>query len=143
MTKTELLTQLISESLAQNWTVPRLAAALNRPSRTVYGWFQYRAHPTRSAAKQWAALLSLSVPTTSFTKEYVNTGTSSAIPLVHDLFAISDARGMSNGEIARRARVEPATVANLRAGRGYPLLSTVEAFAAALNHKLAIVPNDQ
>lgn len=143
MTKTELLTRLISESIAQGWTVPRLAIALNRPPRTVYGWFQYRACPTRAAVKQWAALLSISIPTEVFTKEFINTGSFSAIPLVQALFAIADKQSMSNGEIARRARIEPATVANLRAGRGYPLLSTVEAFAAAVNHKLTLSPNDQ
>lgn len=140
MTKDEILTLLISESLARGLKPQALALILNRPPRTIYGWFQRRAAPTRKYAELWAQHLSITLPKTNFVHEYRNRGCTSAIPLVHQLFAEADRLGYSNGELSRRAHVEPATIAFLRIGRGYPQFSTLEAVADALNFKIVLEP---
>ena len=130
--------EILLRAALRNRSVTGLAhdLAISRP--TVSAWAYTSSIPSRPNARKLMSLTGISLPLVLFGKPDTSRGCRSAIPIVREMFAEADARGLLNKEIATAAKVDPKVVTNLRKGSNYPVFSTIEAVADALGFRVVL-----
>lgn len=137
MTPQEAKEILLGAAL-RNRSVTQLARDLSIFRPTVAAWVYTAAIPSRPNALKLMSLTNITLPLTLFGKPGTSSGCRSAIPIVREMFAEADERGLLNKEIATLAKVDPKAVTNLRKGNNYPVFSTIEAVADALGFRVVL-----
>ena len=137
MTPQEAKETLLRAAL-RNRTVTQLARDLSISRPTVSAWAYTSSIPSRPNARKLMSLTGITLHLTLFGKPGTSRGCRSAIPIVREMFAEADKRGLLNKEIATLAKVDPKVVTNLRKGSNYPVFSTIEAVADALGFRVVL-----